>query len=86
MKKILCITLIALTSLTTFAADESSDFKSLQGIWIPVKAELGGEPLPDAVLKTTPSSSPITNMKSPLAVNNPTSEPGLSTLRPNQKA
>jgi len=39
-------------SLTALAAPEPDDAKTLQGIWIPVKAELGGQPMPDAILKT----------------------------------
>jgi uncharacterized protein (TIGR03067 family) len=50
MKKIFCITLIALTSLASFAADDSPDVKTLQGSWVPAKAELGGQPLPADVL------------------------------------
>jgi uncharacterized protein (TIGR03067 family) len=51
MKKLLCILVIAFASLTSFAGDDSADVKSLQGTWLPVKAELGGKPMPDAVLK-----------------------------------
>ena len=51
MKKLLCITFIASLCLTSFAADDSADTKTLQGSWIPVKAELGGQPLPADVLK-----------------------------------
>ena len=52
MKKLLCITFIALASLASFAADDSADVKALQGTWLPVKAELGGQPLPADLLKT----------------------------------
>jgi len=52
MKTILCICLAIATSSTAFAADEPDDTKAVQGIWIPVKAELGGQPMPDAILKT----------------------------------
>src|SRR6267154_6194273 len=52
MKKLLCITLIALASITSFAADDSADVKALQGTWLPVKAEMGGQPLPADLLKT----------------------------------
>ena len=44
--------------MTALAANEPADHKApddqkaLQGEWIPVKGELGGKPLPDAVLKT----------------------------------
>jgi uncharacterized protein (TIGR03067 family) len=53
MKKILCIAFIASASFTAPAAsDDSADIKSLQGSWIPAKAELGAQPLPADVLKT----------------------------------
>src|SRR4051794_7977916 len=52
MKKLLCTTLIAFASLTSFAADDSADVKALQGTWIPVKAELGGKPMSAEILKT----------------------------------
>jgi uncharacterized protein (TIGR03067 family) len=51
MKKLLCITFIASLSFTSFAADDSADTKTLQGSWTPVKAELGGQPMPPDVLK-----------------------------------
>jgi uncharacterized protein (TIGR03067 family) len=51
MKNFFCITLIALASLASFAADDSADVKALQGSWIPAKAELGAQPLPAEVLK-----------------------------------
>jgi uncharacterized protein (TIGR03067 family) len=51
MKHILCIWLVATASLTALAAEESDDQKALQGVWIPVKGELGGQPMPDAILK-----------------------------------
>jgi uncharacterized protein (TIGR03067 family) len=37
--------------LTSVAA-ELPDAKIIQGTWTPMKAELGGQPMPDAVLKT----------------------------------
>lgn len=52
MKNILSICIIAFASLTAFAADDSADVKTLQGSWVPAKAELGGQPLPADVLKT----------------------------------
>jgi uncharacterized protein (TIGR03067 family) len=52
MNHILLICLAVAASLTAVAANEPDDSKVLQGIWIPVKAELGGQPMPDAVLKT----------------------------------
>ena len=51
MKKLLCITFIASLCLTSFAADDSADLKALQGSWVPVKAELGAQPLLGDVLK-----------------------------------
>ena len=52
MKAIFCVCLVLAASLTALGAEESDDQKALQGDWIPVKAELGGQPLPDEVLKT----------------------------------
>ena len=58
MKTILCICLVLTASPTALAAEESADHrtpddqKALQGDWIPVKAELAGKPMPEAVLKT----------------------------------
>jgi len=52
MKHLLLVCLAALASLTSFAADDSADAKALQGSWVPIKAELGGQPLPEDVLKT----------------------------------
>jgi uncharacterized protein (TIGR03067 family) len=52
MRTILCICLAVGASLTALAAQELDDAKALHGTWIPVKAELGGQPMPDAVLKT----------------------------------
>jgi len=50
MKK-LFILLISISSLVAIGAEDSSEVKALQGTWEPVKAELGGQPMPDAVLK-----------------------------------
>ena len=52
MKHIFCISLTVAASLITFAADSSDDAKAVQGNWKPAKAELAGQPLADAVLKT----------------------------------
>jgi len=52
MKNILCVGLVVAASLTALAADESDEHKALQGLWIPAKAELGGQAMADAVLKT----------------------------------
>jgi uncharacterized protein (TIGR03067 family) len=51
MKKLLCIAFIASGCLTSLAADDSADVKAIQGSWIPVKAELGAQPLLGDVLK-----------------------------------
>ena len=52
MKYLLCICLTIAASLTAFAADPPDDAKAVQGNWTPVKAELGGQPMADAVLKS----------------------------------
>jgi len=51
MKTISCIGLAVALSLSAFAADSPDDAKAVQGDWKPVKAELAGQPMPDAVLK-----------------------------------
>ena len=51
LKHILCLWLAAATSLSAFASDHS-DAKAIQGRWVPVKAELGGQPMSDDILKT----------------------------------
>ena len=50
-KYILCLNLVVAAPLAVFAAD-SPDGKAIQGSWTPVKAELGGQPMADEVLKT----------------------------------
>src|SRR5256885_3342811 len=52
MKHILSITLVLVVSLAAFAASGTDDAKAVQGTWIPIKAELAGHPMADAVLKT----------------------------------
>lgn len=58
MKIFLSVCLIVAASLTAHADEKtlehkaSDDQKALQGDWIPVKAELAGQPMPEAVLKT----------------------------------
>jgi len=37
--------------LGAFATEPSADGKALQGSWVPAKAELGGNPMPEAVVK-----------------------------------
>ena len=52
MKHIFYICLTAAVSLTAFAAEAPDDAKAVQGNWKPVKAELAGQPMADAVLKS----------------------------------
>ena len=52
MKNILFICLAFATLLSAVAADGPDDSKALQGTWIPVKGELGGQPMADVILKT----------------------------------
>jgi uncharacterized protein (TIGR03067 family) len=51
MKHLLYLCLAVVVSLNVSAADATNDVKAVQGNWKPVKAELAGQPLPDAVLK-----------------------------------
>jgi uncharacterized protein (TIGR03067 family) len=52
MKHILYLGLVVAASLTAFAADAPDDAKAVQGSWTPVTAELAGQPMPEAVLKS----------------------------------
>ena len=53
MKYILCICLAGALSLTAFAeAPNDADAKAVQGTWRPIKAELAGQPMDDAVMKS----------------------------------
>ncbi len=58
MKTVLGICLVLAAAPFALAAEKSDDhkaageLKALQGDWIPVKAELAGQPMPEAVLKT----------------------------------
>ena len=52
MKHILYIGLTVAASLTAFAAAPPDDAKAVQGSWTPTKADLGGQPMPEAVLKS----------------------------------
>ena len=58
MKTILSICIVLSVALTALADEKSDDRKTqedqkaLQGEWVPIKAELAGAPMPDAVLKT----------------------------------
>ena len=51
MKYILCLWLAVVVSPAAFAAD-LPDTEAIDCSWTPIKAELGGQPMPDAVLKT----------------------------------
>ena len=52
MKHILYIGLTVVASLTAFAADPPDDAKAVQGSWTPGRADLGGQPMAEAVLKS----------------------------------
>ena len=52
MKYLLYICLAVGASLNAFAAGSPDDAKAVQGNWRPAKAELGGQPMTDAVLKS----------------------------------
>jgi len=54
MKLILSLVLVLTVAVITCAAapEGADDAKALQGTWLPAKAELGGQPMADAVLKT----------------------------------
>ena len=52
MKHFFCLCLAFVFSLNVSAAEATNDVRAVQGNWKPVKADLGGQPLPDAVLKT----------------------------------
>ena len=51
MKYLLCIGFLAAAVMTALAADPP-DATAIQGNWTPVKGELGGRPMADAVLQT----------------------------------
>ena len=52
MKHILYLCLAVCALLTAFAVDSPDEAKAVQGNWKPVKAELAGQPMTDAVLKS----------------------------------
>ena len=52
MTHFLFICLAVGAALHAFAAAPPDDAKSVQGNWKPVQAELAGQPMPDAVLKS----------------------------------
>jgi len=52
MKNLLTPVLVLAVSLVALGAGPNDDAKAVQGAWTPVKAELGGKPMADEVLKT----------------------------------
>jgi len=52
MKRIICICFSIAASVIALAANPADDTKEVQGSWTPIKADLGGQPLPEAVLKS----------------------------------
>src|SRR5260221_4964176 len=52
-KNVLCLGVTISTSLNALAAESPDrDAKAVQGTWKPVKAELAGQPMADAVMKS----------------------------------
>ena len=52
MKTRILLSVVSLAlAVTTLAGDKSDDAKTIQGTWLPVKAELRGQPMKDEVLK-----------------------------------
>jgi uncharacterized protein (TIGR03067 family) len=52
MKYLICLCLAVGASLSAFAANPPDDAQAVQGNWKPVTAELAGQPMADAVLKS----------------------------------
>ena len=52
MKYILYIGLTVAAALSAFAAAPPDDAKAVQGSWMPTQADLGGQPMAEAVLKS----------------------------------
>jgi uncharacterized protein (TIGR03067 family) len=52
MRYIVCIYLAAALSLNAFAGGPADDAKTVQGKWKPATAELAGQPMAEAVLKS----------------------------------
>ena len=52
VKYLLCLYFVVGASLNVFAAGPSDDAETVQGTWLPVRAELAGQPMPDIVLKS----------------------------------
>jgi uncharacterized protein (TIGR03067 family) len=52
MRNLLCLCLAVGVSIQAFAASLPDEAKAIQGNWTPATAELAGQPIPEAVLKT----------------------------------
>jgi len=52
MKYIFCIGLAVAISLSAMAGDSAGDAKAVEGNWKPIKAELAGQPMAEAVMKS----------------------------------
>lgn len=54
MSRSLCVSLVLALSLSCLSCgdDVVNDFEAMNGAWLPSSAELGGQRLPDEVLKT----------------------------------
>jgi uncharacterized protein (TIGR03067 family) len=81
LKYILSLCLPLAVSLTALAADQPDD-KAIQGSWMPIKAELAGQPMSDAVLKMI--SLKLTDGKYEVSVGGKP-DLGTYTLDPNTK-
>jgi uncharacterized protein (TIGR03067 family) len=51
MKTPFAVSILSLLALTALAADNPNDTKNIQGIWLPVQAQLSGKPMKEGVLK-----------------------------------
>jgi len=51
MARFLCVCILTAAPLMAFSADEISDEKAMQGTWVPVKAELSGQPWTEEQLR-----------------------------------
>jgi uncharacterized protein (TIGR03067 family) len=52
MSRLLHSSLIAAIALTAVAVNAADDSKAMEGTWTPVKAELGGQAMPEPVVKS----------------------------------
>ena len=52
MKHSFCACFVMAVSLGVLATDQPDDARAVQGNWKPIKAELAGQPIPDAVMKS----------------------------------